>query len=129
MLLIPVLLFHRSQATQSSLPPSLHSSRTHSPVSTLSQHTDTVQRVTQHDSDQHHVTTSDQSTTPPVTFDTVPVKSKPKGTGGRDLHVAGTKSSERVGSGARPTGSERHVKSQSSKPGRSGKQRTSAQTK
>ena len=131
MLLIPVLLYRRSQATQSSLPPSLHSSRTHSPVSTSSQHTDIVQptqRVTQHDSDQYHITTSDQSATPLMTFDTIPVKSK-KITGGHDLHVPGTKSNERVGSGARLTGGERHVKSQSSKQSRSGKHRTSVQTK
>ena len=52
-----------------------------------------------------------------------------KSTGGQALRATKTKSSERVRSGVKPTGGERHVKSQSSKQGRKRKSQESTQTK
>ena len=117
-------ILHRSQATQSSLPPSLHSSRAHSPDGSTSQHTKIEppsQPIAQRDFSQHHVSSSDRVAPPQTSID--------KSTGGQGLRATKTKSSERVKSGAKPTGGERHVKSQSSKQGRKRKSQESTQTK
>lgn len=122
--LVHPLISYRSQATQSSLPPSLHSSRAHSPDSSTFQHTKTEppsHREAQHDSNQRHISGSDRVAPPPTSVD--------KSTSGQDLRATKTKSTERVRSGAKPTGGERHVKSQSSKQGRKRKSQESAQTK
>ena len=122
--LVHPLISYRSQATQSSLPPSLHSSRAHSPDSSTFQHTKIEppsHREAQHDSSQRHISSSDRVAPPPTSVD--------KSTSGQDLRATKTKSSERVRSGTKPTGGERHVKSQSSKQGRKRKSQESAQTK
>ena len=122
--LVHPLISYRSQATQSSLPPSLHSSRAHSPDSSTFQHTKTEppsHREAQHDSNQRHISGSDRVAPPPTSVD--------KSTSGQDLRATKTKSSERSRSGAKPTGGDRHVKSQSSKQGRKRKSQESAQTK
>ena len=122
--LVHPLISYRSQATQSSLPPSLHSSRAHSPDSGTFQHTKIEppsHREAQHDSNQRHISGSDRVAPPPTSVD--------KSTSGQDLRATKTKSSERSRSGAKPTGGDRHVKSQSSKQGRKRKSQESAQTK
>ena len=117
-------ILHRSQATQSSLPPSLHSSRAHSPDGSTSQHSKIEppsQPVAQRDFSQHHVSGSDRVAPPQTSVD--------KSTGGQGLRATKTKSSERVRSGVKPISGERHMKSQSSKQGRKRKSQESSQTK
>ena len=73
-------ILHRSQATQSSLPPSLHSSRAHPPDGSTSQHSKIEppsQPVAQRDFSQHHVSGSDRAAPPQTSVD--------KSTGGQRL--------------------------------------------